>query len=140
MLHAGNCRKRPNLPGYGQGYVSKRFGELIYCQPLEQLHRRRRSFSSWTDLYFQVIQLPCMLSKLATFRYDPLLVLQHVHDYLLCQNRYNMSVLPRMKLKNELAGMWIDWPCIDWDRFSVCAYGIPCEVGVKMCKHAFFNS
>ena len=53
-----------------------------------------------------------MLSKLAIFRYGPLLVLQHVHDYLQCQNRYNMSVLPRMELKNKIANMWIDWPSI----------------------------
>ena len=46
-----------------------------------------------------------MLSKLAISRYDPLLVLQHVHDYLQCQNRYNISVLPSMKLKNKLADM-----------------------------------
>ena len=48
-----------------------------------------------------------MLSKLAIFRYDPLLVLQHVHDYLQCQHRYNMSVLPRMKLKYKIADNWL---------------------------------
>ena len=48
-----------------------------------------------------------MLSKLANFPYDPLLVLQHNNDYLQCQNRYNMSVLPRMKLKNKNTDMWI---------------------------------
>ena len=50
-----------------------------------------------------------MLSKLAIFLYGPLLFLQHVHDYLQCQNRYNMSVLPRMKCKNKISDMWIDW-------------------------------
>ena len=50
-----------------------------------------------------------MLSKLAISLYGPLLVLQHVHDYVQCQNRYNLSVLPRMKLKNKAADMSIDW-------------------------------
>ena len=49
-----------------------------------------------------------MLSKLAVSQYEPVLVLQHVHDYLQSQNRYNMSILPRMKLKNKIADMWID--------------------------------
>ena len=56
---------------------------------------------------FKDIQSPCMLLKLAIFLYDPLLVLQRVYDYLQCQNRYNMSVLTRMKLKNKIADMWI---------------------------------
>ena len=60
----------------------------------------------------KVPQSPCMLSKLVIFRYGFLLVLQHVHDYLQCQTRYNMSVLPRMKLKNNITVMWIDWPSI----------------------------
>ena len=51
--------------------------------------------------------------KVSDFFYMvPLLVLQDVHDYLQCQNRYNMSGLPRMKLKNKIADMWIDWPLI----------------------------
>ena len=32
-----------------------------------------------------------------------------VHDYLQCQNRYNLSVLPRIKLKNKVADMWFNW-------------------------------
>ena len=35
----------------------------------------------------------------------PLRVLQHVYDYLQCQNRYNMSVLKFKKKK--IADMWI---------------------------------
>ena len=48
-----------------------------------------------------------MLSKLAICRYDPLFVLQQVHDYSQCQNRYNMSILPHMNLKNKITAKWI---------------------------------
>ena len=46
--------------------------------------------------------------KISHFSIWPPAFLQHVHDYLQCQNRYTMSVLPRMKLKNKIADMWID--------------------------------
>ena len=35
-------------------------------------------------IFFKVIQSQCMLLKLAIFRYGPLLVLQHFHDYSPC--------------------------------------------------------
>ena len=69
-----------------------------------------------------------MLSKLAIFLYGPLLVLQHVHDYLQCQNRYDMSVLPRMKLKNEIADMM----CIIGHQL----HGITC----RECESVFSGS
>ena len=66
-----------------------------------------------------------MLSKLAIVRYEPLLVLQHVHDYLQCQNRYNMFVLPRMKLENKID----DMPCLP--TIWICAQLTWAKVGLQ---------
>ena len=65
-------------------------------------------FTSLNPSYIKVIHAV----KVRDLSICSLLVLQHIHDYLQCQNRYNMSVLPRMKLKNKIADMWIDWPSI----------------------------
>ena len=40
--------------------------------------------------------------------------------HVINQNRFNLSVLPRMKLKNKIADMWIDWPSI----------GIACKINL----------
>ena len=54
-----------------------------------------------------------MLLKSGISRYSLRIVFQHVHDYLQCQSRYSMPVLPRMKLKNNIAKMWNLPFCID---------------------------